>query len=143
MVHTAPGCQEGILSLTSRKIPHVLAPAALLVATLAGCGGSSGSSSSRSASQPASITAVATKAGGPTATVSTGQATGLGMVLVNGLGRALYVFLPDKHAKITCLSACAQLWPALKFTGNRRPHAYGLVKPSLLSSDPIRKVGTW
>jgi predicted lipoprotein with Yx(FWY)xxD motif len=60
----------------------------------------------------------------------------LGQILVNGHGRTLYVFLPDKHSKVTCVGTCAQLWPPFKAPNQGRPAALGLANPSLLGSDP-------
>lgn len=57
-------------------------------------------------------------------------------MLVNGEGRTLYVFLPDKHAKVTCVGACAELWPPTKLAAGQKASASGQVKPSLLASDP-------
>ena len=45
--------------------------------------------------------------------VTTRSVSGLGQVLVNGAGRTLYMFEPDKDKKVTCFSACAKIWPPL------------------------------
>jgi predicted lipoprotein with Yx(FWY)xxD motif len=42
---------------------------------------------------------------------------GRGIVLVNGSGRTLYVFSPDKGHGVTCSGACASIWPPLTTTG--------------------------
>ncbi|HEV2591233.1 MAG TPA: hypothetical protein VGU02_05005 [Gaiellaceae bacterium] len=65
--------------------------------------------------------------------VTTRSVTGLGKVLVNSRGFTLYMFVPDKRAKVTCVKSCAVAWPPLK-AGTSFVVAGG-VKKSLLSSD--------
>jgi predicted lipoprotein with Yx(FWY)xxD motif len=60
----------------------------------------------------------------------------LGTVLVNSKGRTLYMFVPDKHAKVTCAGACAAVWPPVKLPKGTKAVASGKVKSSLLGSDP-------
>jgi predicted lipoprotein with Yx(FWY)xxD motif len=60
----------------------------------------------------------------------------LGTVLVDSAGRTLYVFAPDKAARVTCNSSCQAIWPPLKLAADARPVAVGPVKASLLGSDP-------
>ena len=108
--------------------------AALAVAgamVLAACGGSSTSSSSGSAvgyGAPA-----AGSAGGSGAASVVGTKTGsLGTFLVDGKGRALYLWEADHGATSACSGACAQAWPPLTITGT--PKASGAVKGSLLGT---------
>jgi predicted lipoprotein with Yx(FWY)xxD motif len=54
---------------------------------------------------------------------------------VNSQGHALYIFAPDAHKSVTCVGACAQVWPPLKVTASK-PTVSGQVKASLLASDP-------
>jgi predicted lipoprotein with Yx(FWY)xxD motif len=42
---------------------------------------------------------------------------GRGVVLVNGSGRTLYIFSPDKGHGVTCSGACASIWPPVTTTG--------------------------
>ncbi|MGH2863944.1 MAG: COG4315 family predicted lipoprotein [Solirubrobacteraceae bacterium] len=115
------------------------------VLALAGCGSSSSGTTS-SASTPASSTppasttsTSATASSAPaaaTAQISVKTLSGLGPVLVNAQGHTLYIFEPDKHAKVTCVAACAGLWPPLKLSSGQKPTASGAVKASLLASDP-------
>jgi predicted lipoprotein with Yx(FWY)xxD motif len=63
------------------------------------------------------------------ATVSTAK-TGLGRILVNSSGRALYLFEKDKNGKSACAGQCAKFWPPLLTKG--KPHAASGVKASLL-----------
>ena len=61
----------------------------------------------------------------------------VGAVLVNAAGHTLYTFAPDKHAKVTCVSSCAALWPPLKLTsGEAAAAGPPQLKASLLGSDP-------
>jgi predicted lipoprotein with Yx(FWY)xxD motif len=70
------------------------------------------------------------------AKVSTKKLPKLGVVLVNGHGRTLYMFVPDKRRKVTCVGSCAQVWPPLKLPKGAKPVAAGQAKASLLGSDP-------
>ena len=113
--------------------------AALAVAgalVLAACGGSSTSSSSGSGSTPSPGPA---KPGASTTSNSPGAASvvgtktsSLGTFLVDGNGRALYLWEADDGAKSTCSRACAQAWPPLTTSGT--PKASGSVKASLLGT---------
>lgn len=60
---------------------------------------------------------------------------GLGPVLVNSQGRTLYIFEPDKHAKVTCTGGCATAWPPVMLAGAKASTG-GAVKTALVSSDP-------
>lgn len=72
---------------------------------------------------------------GPVA-LKTGKVAGLGTVLVDGSGRTVYVFAPDKAKKVTCVSSCASVWPPAKLSSGTKASASGQVKSSLLGSDP-------
>jgi predicted lipoprotein with Yx(FWY)xxD motif len=99
----------------------------LLVALVAaGCGGSA---------SPASSPATSGSSAGKVQ-VSTKNVPGLGQVLVNGKGMTLYSFVPDKHRKVTCVGACAAVWPPLMIASGQQPIATGQAKSSLLGSDP-------
>lgn len=100
--------------------------APLAAVALAGCGGSSSTSASSSAT--ASAAAV------PVPRISTGRIAGLGTVLVNGRGHTLYVFEPDQHRAVTCLSGCAAVWPPL-FAASSKPVVTAPVRASVLGSD--------
>jgi glucose/arabinose dehydrogenase len=86
------------------------------------------STSSAAASTPAAATAAVK--------ISTATISGVGPVLVNAEGHALYVFIPDNHSKQTCVSACAELWPPAKLASGQKAGGSGEVKASLLGSDP-------
>ena len=110
-----------------------LAVAAALV--LAACGGSSTSSSSGSGSTPsygaAKPSTSNTSNSSGAASVST-KTSSLGTFLVDGNGRALYLWNADHGSMSTCSGACAQAWPPVTTTGT--PKASGAVKASLLGT---------
>jgi predicted lipoprotein with Yx(FWY)xxD motif len=75
----------------------------------------------------------ASTGGGPTgvATVTTAS-TKLGMVLVDGSGRTLYLFEKDQPDQSACSGACAAAWPVDNSSGT--PKAGSGVKASLLGT---------
>ena len=75
----------------------------------------------------------ASTGGGPTdvATV-TAASTKLGMVLVDGSGRTLYLFEKDQPNQSTCAGACAAAWPVDHSSGT--PKAGSGVQASLLGT---------
>jgi predicted lipoprotein with Yx(FWY)xxD motif len=115
-------------------VNRLLSLAALAVAgamVLAACGGASTSSSSGSAAGYGAPTAGS--AGGSGAASVVGTKTGsLGTFLVDGKGRALYLWEADHGSTSTCTGACAQAWPPLTITGP--PKASGAVRGSLLGT---------
>ena len=93
----------------------------------------------------ASAVAVAASVGVPSAAsvgtttkvvVKTRNIPKLGTLLVNGKGLTLYMFVPDKQKKVTCVGTCAKVWPPLKLPKGVKPAAAGKAKASLLGSDP-------
>ncbi|MDP9259110.1 MAG: hypothetical protein M3Q31_21535 [Actinomycetota bacterium] len=68
--------------------------------------------------------------------ISTKKLPKLGTVLVNGQGRTLYMFVPDKHMRVTCVRTCAAVWPPVKLSKGQKAVASGQAKSSLLGSDP-------
>jgi predicted lipoprotein with Yx(FWY)xxD motif len=69
------------------------------------------------------------------ATVQTKKIKNLGVVLVNGKGRTLYMFVPDKQKKVTCKGSCAIVWPPLKLKKGQKPTAGLGAKQKLLGMD--------
>ncbi len=67
--------------------------------------------------------------------VSTRKVPKLGTVLVNGNGLTLYMFVPDRHQRVTCVSTCAAVWPPMMLPKGARPLAAGGAKQTFLSSD--------
>jgi predicted lipoprotein with Yx(FWY)xxD motif len=129
------------------------------VLALAGCGSSSSTTGSTAASSStpettassagaygtgsaATSTAAASTSVSAGMQISTKAISGLGSVLVNAQGRTLYMFTPDNHAKVTCLSSCASLWPPAKLSSGQKATAGGEAKASLLGSDPDPEGGT-
>jgi len=91
------------------------------------------------------VTAVALAAGGAagkaskstaSVTISARSVTGLGKILVNSHGMTLYMFVPDKDKRVTCVKVCAKIWPPVKLPAGAKIVAAGGVKASLLGSDP-------
>ena len=68
--------------------------------------------------------------------VKTRNVSGLGTILVNGAGRTLYMFVPDKHKRVTCVQSCAAVWPPLKLAKGQTVVAKGDARKRLLGSDP-------
>ena len=128
--------------------PFLLAAVPAVAVVLAACGSSKKSTTSApAATTPTATTAAPTTTkAAPTTTkaapttaggtkVSTASVDGLGPVLVNAQGKVLYTFAPDNAKKVTCVGACAAVWPPLKLSGSKAV-ASGTVKASLLGSDP-------
>lgn len=107
-------------ALTKPKIVLVIAVAAAAAATLI--------PTSLANASPSSSTTVGV------------QRTNLGLVLVDGRGRTLYLFAKDKGGKSSCNAACAIAWPPLIASG--KPRAKSGVTASLLGRTQ-RKDGRW
>jgi len=67
--------------------------------------------------------------------ITTRKVPRLGTVLVNSKGLTLYMFVPDKRHRVTCVSTCAVVWPPVKLPKGARPLARGKAKQQLLGSD--------
>lgn len=67
--------------------------------------------------------------------ISTRKLPKLGLVLVDARGRTLYMFVPDKRRRVTCVKVCASVWPPVKLPGGGHAAAAGKAKASLLGSD--------
>ena len=67
--------------------------------------------------------------------ISTRKLPKLGTVLVNSKGRTLYMFVPDKRKKVTCVGSCAAVWPPVKLPKGAKAVATGKAKAALLGSD--------
>jgi len=98
---------------------------------------------------PAAVVVLAATAGGSAAkpdaqaaatsgkavVVSTRNVRGLGTILVDAKGRTLYMFVPDKRRRVTCVGVCAKIWPPLFVPKGGRAVARGKARKALLSSD--------
>jgi predicted lipoprotein with Yx(FWY)xxD motif len=110
----------------------LVALAALAVAGVlaAGCGGNgsgSGGGGIYGGGGPAPT------GGGPTGVATvTAASTKLGMILVDGSGRTLYLFEKDQPDQSACAGACAAAWPVDNSSGT--PKAGSGVKASLLAT---------
>jgi predicted lipoprotein with Yx(FWY)xxD motif len=85
----------------NRLIP--LSGVALIAAVLAGCGSTSGHGSSGQ---------------GPATTVSLASVSGVGKVLVDSKGFALYSPAQEKNGAIRCTGSCAMIWRPLTVKGS-------------------------
>ena len=105
------------MKIRKRRMPVVAAVAGLAVALIAaGCGSSSTSTST------ASSAAAASSASSTSSTASNVAASGAvvkvthgakGTYLIDGSGRALYLWVADRNGMSSCSGACAQAWPPL------------------------------
>ena len=68
--------------------------------------------------------------------IATKKLPKLGVVLVDSKGRTLYMFVPDKRKRVTCVGACAAVWPPVTLAKGQKAVAAGEVKAKLLGSDP-------
>jgi predicted lipoprotein with Yx(FWY)xxD motif len=118
-----PGSRSGRERLGVLRRPLMALVALTAVGALAaGCGSSGSGSGSSGASTPMS---------GGVATVSATSST-LGMILVDGSGRTLYLFEKDRPDQSACSGACAVAWPVDQSSGS--PKAGSDVKASLLGT---------
>ena len=89
----------------------------------AGSGGMGGSGSGGTAPASGGVSGVA---------MVSAASTGLGMILVDGSGRTLYVFAKDQPDQSACAGACVAAWPVDQSSGT--PKAGSGVKASLLGT---------
>ena len=92
-----------------------IAAVALVAIGLAACGGSSNSSDNASA-------AASTTAGGSN-TVSTKSVSGVGTVLVDSKGDALYTNNQDSGMNVACTGSCTSIWVPLMAPSSGQPTA--------------------
>jgi predicted lipoprotein with Yx(FWY)xxD motif len=110
-----------------RRALVALAALAAAGVLAAGCGGNgSGGGGIYGGGGPAST-------GGPTGVATvTAASTKLGMILVDGSGRTLYLFEKDQPDQSACSGTCAAAWPVDHSSGT--PKAGSSVKASLLGT---------
>ncbi len=91
-----------------RHPSRLVCPAVIVALAIgaAACGGGSTAAAPTSTSM------------GAAATVGTAKDPQLGSILVDGQGRALYLFEKDQGGKSSCYGGCAQLWPLLTTNGS-------------------------
>jgi predicted lipoprotein with Yx(FWY)xxD motif len=100
--------------MNRRRAPLLtLAAVALVAIGVAACGGSNNSSDSASA-------AANTTAGGSD-TVSTKSISGVGTVLVDSQGQALYTNNQDSGMNVACTGSCTAIWVPLMAPSSGQP----------------------
>jgi predicted lipoprotein with Yx(FWY)xxD motif len=97
---------------------------AAVILLACGCDGSSSSSAGAAGN------------GGGTVTVMARTLPGLGTVLVNSKGYALYMFAPDHPRSVSCTGSCLGTWPPLMLPSGVKLAAGPGVDSTLLGSDP-------
>ena len=90
--------------------------AALAALALAGCGGGSDNSTSEGGSGGSEQTSSSSSEGGGT-TLTGAEVSGLGTVLVDSEGLAVYQFAKDKGTSSTCYGECEATWPPVSTKG--------------------------
>ena len=123
------GSRAGRASGPRRPLVALVALAAVGVLA-AGCGSNGSSSSSGGYGSPGTA-APASGAASSVATVSA-TSTGLGMILVDGSGRTLYLFEKDQPNQSACTGACVAAWPVDQSSGT--PKAGSGATASLLGT---------
>ena len=115
---------------------HILA-GVLAAAALAGGGAAYGNALAGPATVGgAAYGAQATSQAAAPATPQIGAAAlAPGTALVDGTGRALYLFEADTGTMSTCTGACAQVWPPL-LTSGPAPVTTGAAQASLVGTSP-------
>src|SRR4051812_30883791 len=98
-----------------------IAAVALLVIGLAACGGSSNSSSGDATTSSGDAT-TASAAGGSD-TVSTQSISGVGQVLVDSNGQALYTNNRDSGMNVACTGSCTAIWVPLMAPSGGQPNS--------------------
>jgi predicted lipoprotein with Yx(FWY)xxD motif len=120
---------RGLVTLVAVAVVGVLA---------AGCGGGSSGSGSGSGTSSGGAggygSSGAAPASGGTSSVATVSAsrTSLGMILVDGSGRTLYLFEKDQPNQSACAGACVAAWPVDQSSG--APKAGSGVTASMLGT---------
>lgn len=76
-----------------------------------------------------------------TVTVRIRSVTGLGAILTDARGDALYMFPPDAGSTVKCTGTCAGTWPPLVIAAGQRPRAGSGVNPENLSTRPDPNTG--
>jgi predicted lipoprotein with Yx(FWY)xxD motif len=97
----------------------VLALLVPLLAAASGCNDGMSPADSSPAPAKAKSAASRTKRAGPTTTVRV-MRTRYGRMLVDGSGRAVYLFTREATTKSRCYGACAQAWPVFFAHGRVR-----------------------
>jgi predicted lipoprotein with Yx(FWY)xxD motif len=116
-----------------KRIP--LLGGVLAAAVLAGGGAALGSALAGPGAAGGPYGAPPTATSAPAAPQIGSAALAPGTALVDGTGRALYLFDADTGPTSTCTGACAQVWPPLLASGPA-PLATGAAEASLVGTSP-------
>ncbi len=111
---------------------------AIVLATVSctGCTGGSHPAARRSGGDPLLVRDV------PGAvTVRSRAQRGVGPILTDGAGHALYMFPPDARSRVTCTGPCAGTWPTLTIARGAHPRAAGRARADLLGVVPDPTTG--
>jgi predicted lipoprotein with Yx(FWY)xxD motif len=109
----------------------------LAAAALAGGGAALGNALADPGPVSAAYGAPATSQTSAPAAVQIGAAAlAPGTALVDGTGRALYLFEADTGTTSTCTGACAQVWPPLLTSSGQAPVTTGATQASLVGTSP-------
>jgi predicted lipoprotein with Yx(FWY)xxD motif len=112
-------------------LPVLVITATALIA--AACGSSGTSASTSGGTPPAAGKAPAAPA---KVTINAKQIGKLGNILVTSTGLVLYMFVPDKDKKVTCVSLCAATWPPVFVASGGTVTAGAGVQQSMIGTDP-------
>jgi len=93
---------------------------------LAACGGSSSDNGSSNAASTAPV-----QTAGGSDTVSTKSVSGVGTVLVDSKGNALYTNNQDTASKTACAASCQAIWPPLMASGGQPTSSDSAVQAKL------------
>jgi predicted lipoprotein with Yx(FWY)xxD motif len=112
-------------------LPVLVITATALIA--AACGSSGTSASTSGGTPPAAGKAPAAPA---KVTINAKQVGKFGNILVTSTGLVLYMFVPDKDKKVTCVSLCAATWPPVFVASGGTVTAGAGVQQSMIGTDP-------
>jgi predicted lipoprotein with Yx(FWY)xxD motif len=122
---------RGLVALVAVAVVGVLTAGCGSGSSGSGSGSGSGTSSGGMGGYGSSGAAPASGGTSSVATVSASR-TSLGMILVDGSGRTLYLFEKDQPNQSACAGACAAAWPVDQSSG--APKAGSGVTASLLGT---------
>ena len=131
----------GRLRRTRRRL-YIAACATAGVFTLVACGSSSSSKTAASSALAPSTSSSASSnstsaSSSPGTTFSVANVSGLGMVVVDGRGRTIYLLTSGDHTNVPCddASGCTKVWPDLPLPqGTSAARAGSGIQASLLST---------
>ena len=118
-----------------KSILVAVVPIAALLA--AACGSSSKTTTTHAKGSTSTTSASSSSSRAEKVTISTRTVKPFGVILTNSAGHTLYIFEPDKKKhKVSCVAACAAVWPPVKVPSSGKAVAVGAVSTSLLGYLP-------